>query len=61
MFNLKFFQKVKSYAKELSWPSANESFKDTTFVVISTAILSIAILLWTGCIENIVDWVLSFT
>ena len=56
---MKFFQKIKSYSKELSWPSAKESFKDTTFVVIATAILSVAVLLWTNCIEKVVDWVLS--
>ena len=56
----KIVSKIKNSIGSISWPSKKEVVSDTIFTIIVAAVFSTLILLWTGCIDTLVDWIVSF-
>ena len=56
---MKVFGKIKQVVNNLHWPSFKEVVANTSFTVIVTTILALAVSGWVFCVEYIVDWVVS--
>lgn len=56
----KLFNKAKKTVGDIHWPRVKEVVSDTLFTVSVTTILSLMISVWTGAIERIVNFVISF-
>ncbi len=53
-------KKIKSSFKGINWPKPKDVVSDTTFSVVTTAILSLLVYLWINGIDIIVEMVASW-